>query len=115
MSAPKYLVVKYIEDVWRMEPRNIGVIAWVNGDVVARFMQPAPKFIRDKRAYDDWLYLWEHKIAQDAIESADHTIKATKDSPDFLSVLKATGKDNVMGRVRHSVNHCSCRTKYAPV
>ncbi|MFH1921727.1 MAG: hypothetical protein ABIP48_17830 [Planctomycetota bacterium] len=94
MKIDGALVVKYIADVWRMEPRNIGVIAWVNGRVVARFGERPPRFIRDKRAYNDWLYLWRHKIDQDVIESADHTIRATKDSPDFLNVLKATGRDN---------------------
>ena len=94
MTSPKYLVAKYIADVCRMEPRNIGVIAWVDGTVVARFAESPPKFIRDKRAYRNWLYLWKHKIGQPVIESSDHTLRATKESPDFLEVLKATGKDN---------------------
>jgi hypothetical protein len=27
-TAPRFLIAKYVEDVRRMEPRNIGVIPW---------------------------------------------------------------------------------------
>ena len=37
MNTPRYLLAKYIPDHLRMEPRNIGVVLWAEGNVTARF------------------------------------------------------------------------------
>lgn len=37
MNTPRYLIAKYIPDLRRMEPRNIGVIVWSPQGVAARF------------------------------------------------------------------------------
>ena len=38
MNTPRYLLAKYIPDPLRMEPRNIGVVLWAEGNVAARFV-----------------------------------------------------------------------------
>ena len=37
MSTPRYLIAKYIPDLQRVEPQNIGVIVWAPGVAAARF------------------------------------------------------------------------------
>ena len=35
----RYLVAKYAENLMRMEPKNIGVVVWANGDATAILTQ----------------------------------------------------------------------------
>ena len=41
-ELPNYLVAKYISDLHRMEPRNIGIIVWTRSAVSARFVAERP-------------------------------------------------------------------------
>ena len=38
MNTPKYLIAKYIPDLNRMEPRNIGIVVWSPEGIEARFL-----------------------------------------------------------------------------
>ena len=65
MAAPRLLIAKYVPDLRRMEPKNIGIIVWAaDGAVAARFageeingrytVKP-PKIANSRKAYRDWL------------------------------------------------------------
>lgn len=67
MSAVRYLVAKYVPDLRRMEPKNIGVVVWSDGVVAARFAAECPEksgtvddrcvpgFVRSLSAYKQWV------------------------------------------------------------
>lgn len=75
MNRPKYLVAKYIPDMLRMEPRNIGVIVLPgNGTVEARFTaenptragdvdnSKVPSFVTSRSAYCQWIQFWRWEL-----------------------------------------------------
>jgi hypothetical protein len=69
-GRPHYLVAKYISDLQRMEPRNIGVVVWSPGNVAARFVaekpgsagdidgRSVPAFVTSTTAYKQWVDFW---------------------------------------------------------
>jgi hypothetical protein len=69
-GPPRYLVAKYISDLQRMEPRNIGVVVWAPGKVAARFIaerpgapgdidgRSVPPFVTSTAAYKQWVDFW---------------------------------------------------------
>jgi hypothetical protein len=75
-SPVRYLVAKYIADTWRMEPRNIGVIAVGPTGWAARFVGESPakpgqidgRALRGRMgslpAYRQWIKYWRGLLAQ---------------------------------------------------
>jgi hypothetical protein len=61
-GKPIYLVFKYIPDIYRMEPRNVGVLVWHEGAVCARFLDPAPEFVKSPNAYRKWVEYWSEEL-----------------------------------------------------
>ena len=69
-DSPRYIVAKYISDLQRMEPKNIGVIVWTNDAVSARFVaerpdkpgeidgRSVPIFVTSTAAYKQWVEFW---------------------------------------------------------
>ncbi len=59
MSDPRYILAKYVPDLSRMEPRNIGLFLWHKGRFQARFLEAenAP-FITDKATFVRWVDYW---------------------------------------------------------
>jgi hypothetical protein len=52
-----------------MEPRNIGVILWANGQIAARFLLKSEvAFVGDTEAYDWWISTWNDALAGDSIK-----------------------------------------------
>jgi hypothetical protein len=78
-DSPRYLVAKYISDLQRMEPRNIGVIAWVPGKASARFLaekpgapgeidgRSVPPFVTSTAAYKQWVDFWRNELTGKAV------------------------------------------------
>lgn len=103
MSA-QFLVAKYVPDLIRNEPRNIGVIVWSEAGVEARFQgvdkygdftsKNIPNFIQNPAAYKQWVKFWLSELKKDAIEFIGSSKIVTKASVDFIDALLTTGKAN---------------------
>jgi len=97
MSA-RFLVAKYIPDVRRMEPRNIGVVVWHGGHVEARFLgenDGPPRYIgvKDRTNYGKWLASWRAQLAKPFLEAGSgETIN--RSSPRFLDALCGWSRGN---------------------
>lgn len=73
-DLPRYLVAKYISDLQRMEPKNIGVIVCTRGAVSARFVaertdkpgeidgRSIPPFVTSMAAYKQWVEFWRTEL-----------------------------------------------------
>jgi hypothetical protein len=70
IERPRYLVAKYISDLQRMEPRNIGIVVCASGVTCARFLgekpgrpghvdgRKVPPFVTSVAAYKQWIEFW---------------------------------------------------------
>ncbi len=69
MHPPRYFLAKYVPDLRRMEPVNIGVVLWCNGRVASRFLTPtvAARFVSELSTYRRWLTFWEKLLEQPSI------------------------------------------------
>jgi hypothetical protein len=106
MSTTKYLLVKYIADLHRFEPRNIGVVVYSTLGVEARFAaeypdrpgevdgRSVPGFVTSDNAYKQWVRYWRN-----AIRAGRLTIPATGEivevtSPGFAEAMQQTSRGN---------------------
>lgn len=104
MTGAQFLVAKYVPDLIRNEPRNIGVIVWSEAGVEARFQgadkygnftsKNIPNFIQSPPAYKQWVKFWLSEVQKDKIEFIGAGKFAEKVSPDFVEALQTTGKGN---------------------
>lgn len=107
MGKAEYLVAKYVPDLFRNEPINIGVIAWLDGSVALRFLGQKPDGRIDGRAgglagtiksipnYKQWIESWTRKASKSEL-SCRGVGSVSKSSPDFLRALAACGGGNYM-------------------
>jgi hypothetical protein len=93
MSAPRFLVAKYVADLRRSEPRNIGIIVWAEGAVMARFLE-RPKFVKDHGNYRDWVAFWMAKLEKSVLPRRRGCPPVAKASPDYLDAFRATAREN---------------------
>jgi hypothetical protein len=105
-KTPKYLLAKYIPDLRRGEPRNIGVIVWSPEGVEARFLaekenrlgdvdgRSVPPFVTSITAYKQWVAYWRTEIDKSEIEPATGGKRVEKASDQFLETLQAANKGN---------------------
>jgi len=103
-TAPRFLIAKYVEDVRRMEPRNIGVILWAGGHVEARFLGEGdpgtivkkPAFIGQKNlpVYTDWVSYWRAQMAKTALQMDGDQVP--KCDPVFLDALRKKCRENYL-------------------
>lgn len=94
----RFLVAKYVPDLRRMEPKNIGVFVWVEGAVTARFLSDVDaKFIDDKKNYLRWRSFWNDQIAGDEIVPIRGPA-VSKESPDFMDALLKTQEGSYLLR-----------------
>ncbi|MBN1458584.1 MAG: hypothetical protein JXA57_03550 [Armatimonadetes bacterium] len=106
MNTPKYLLAKYISDLRRVEPRNIGVIVWSPQGVGARFTaekqdrpgevdgRSIPSWVTSSLAYKQWVQYWQQEINKDPIQRRADGALVPRRSPEFTEVLAASGKGN---------------------
>jgi len=106
MKTPRYLIAKYIPDLGRMEPRNVGVILWSPNGVEARFLaeksdrpgevdgRSVPGFVTSTQAYRQWIAFWRSELARPEILPLQGREKIPRSSPGFLDVLQTTGRGN---------------------
>jgi hypothetical protein len=83
----RYIIAKYVRDVRRMEPRNIGLFLWADGRIVSKFLsvEDAP-FISERANYRRWRDLWTQQISGDVIEPVRGPA-VSKASPEFMDAL----------------------------
>jgi hypothetical protein len=94
-ELPRILIAKYIPDVFRDEPRNIGVVLWTPDAVAARFLgekpdapgevndSEIPAFVHSPHAYKQWVRYWRRGID-----------KLLGGGADRLDSLRRTGPSN---------------------
>jgi hypothetical protein len=86
--ASRYFVAKYMPDIMRMEPKNVGVILWTPSGAIARFVgeddrghidaRRLPEWIGDTSIYRDWIAFWRGHCLKGLarifgpLESLDH-------------------------------------------
>jgi hypothetical protein len=78
MDSTRYIIAKHVSDVFRKEPRNIGVILWSEFGVEARFWatdsygvvdgRKIPEFVNSKSAYEQWIAFWLNEIKKPQVE-----------------------------------------------
>jgi hypothetical protein len=107
MNTPRYLIAKYIGDLRRVEPRNIGVILWTPNGIAARFLaeksgregevdgRSIPSFVTSVSAYKQWIEFWRAELDKSEIESVDEAgKKAALGDPSYLDILMNSSKGN---------------------
>ena len=106
MNAPQYLLAKYIPDLRRGEPRNIGVIVWTPDGVEARFVsekpgragevdgRTLPAFVGSSQAYKQWVEYWRNELSKPVITSPTGGRPVRRETPEFLEALKQSSRGN---------------------
>lgn len=66
----RFVLAKYVPDLDRMEPRNIGVILWSNGKLCARFLSEdkAAPIVEEIDTYRRWVEFWSEMTIGESIE-----------------------------------------------
>lgn len=106
MNTPRYLIAKYIPDLGRMEPRNVGVILWSPAGVEARFLaekadrpgevdgRSVPSFVTSPQAYRQWISFWRAELGRPEIQPLRGRDRIPRGSPAYLDALLETGRGN---------------------
>ncbi len=115
-GGPIYMVFKYIPDMIRMEPRNIGVMLWNDGAIAAKFLKEKPAFVDSESAYLQWIEWWSGQLKKTEITSALNGQTAPVTSSKFLEVLQEGSKGNFYlalgGQVLQEVNDVEDAVNY---
>ncbi len=103
MTTPRYVLAKYVPNLLRFEPRNIGVIVWSPDAILARFAgekpgvpgeidgRTIPSFITSPSAYRQWVRYWRATINKTEIPRPGGP-PVPRTSPDFIETLKTSGR-----------------------
>jgi hypothetical protein len=99
-SNTRFLVAKYIPDMRRLEPRNIGIVVWNGGMVAARFLGehqsdvvvPRRIGVRNQEAYKEWIRYWREQMSSPALSIGGNGRPVSRESPEFLDALKNRSK-----------------------
>jgi hypothetical protein len=106
MNPTKYFLAKYIADLHRFEPRNIGVIVWSPTGVEARFLaefpnrpgevdgRSIPGFVTSPSAYKQWVRYWRDALSGPSFKPLNGGDVVPSSSPGFIEALQQTGRGN---------------------
>ncbi len=104
MSTARYLIAKYIPDMFRNEPRNIGVVLWSDAGIRAKFWgsddfggidkRRIPKFVSSKSAYSQWIETWYRIIKKPKIEYIGRSESELSTCSKSLDALITTSNGN---------------------
>jgi hypothetical protein len=104
MSSTHYILAKHIPDVFRKEPRNIGVIVWSEHGIAAQFWgvdsqgvldkRQIPPFVNSPGAYGQWVEFWLREITKPKVEFIGSGEFADISSPKFLQAIQTGNSDN---------------------
>lgn len=95
----RFALAKYVPDLQRMEPRNLGVVVWAEGGIVAsRFLGENSKNHlaiverESRRAYRQWLTYWKYYLNSHQIsDKQGNLIERTKS--EFFDALLHKSKE----------------------
>ena len=102
----RYLLAKYIPDLRRGEPHNVGIVLWSPSGVEARFIaekqeqrgeidgRSVPSFVTSPSAYKQWVYFWRTEAEKTEIEPATGGNLVQRTSCDFLEALRTANRGN---------------------
>lgn len=108
MSYPRFLIVKYVPDFMRMEPKNVGVIVWTADGISSRFIgekshtrgevdgRSVPAYVKDGEVYKQWVRYWTRQISQEYIEPLKGGEPISSTCPKFLDILSETARGNFL-------------------
>jgi len=104
MSSTHYILAKHVPDVFRKEPKNIGVIVWSELGVEARFWgvdshglldkRQIPPFVNSANAYEQWVRYWLKEIRKPKAEFIGSGKVVPLESPEFLKAIQTGNSDN---------------------
>ena len=102
----RYSVAKYIPDLVRGEPRNIGVVVWSPDRVEARFIaeypdrpgqidgRSIPGFVTSPVAYRQWVQFWRSELSRQSVSSKQGRGPIRREDAAFLDTIQSWNKDN---------------------
>lgn len=100
--STKFLLAKYVPDLRRMEPRNIGVVVWSEEAVVCRFagesedgVRPPANLHVSLNAYRQWVDYWRLWVSRDKIKG-DDGVEVKRSDVRFLDVLKQKSREQFL-------------------
>jgi hypothetical protein len=92
--TPRFVLAKYVPDLGRMEPRNVGVFVWWKGSLCARFLDADDvDDLNDVATYDRWKAFWTRMIEDGSIRPKRGKPVSVHD-PSCLDALVTTQKGN---------------------
>lgn len=105
MGRPEYLIAKFIPDLFRNEPMNIGVIVWSDGTTSARFVGTQPDgringtslpgdLKKAHAAYKQWADAWNRMLEQGVLKCHGSGNVILKANSCFLEAFQKTGTGN---------------------
>ncbi len=108
MKTTKYFLAKYIPDMHRFEPRNIGVVIWSPLGIEARFLaenlgrpgdvdgRSIPDWVTSHNAYRQWVRYWRDALSENSILPLRGGELIPASSPAFMDALRETAQGNFM-------------------
>lgn len=105
MGRPTYLIAKFVSDLFRNEPVNIGVIVWIDGAVESKFLaerdngeidgRHLPKEIKHHTSvYKQWIDTWRKWTQKDRLNLVGRSETFLRGDPRFMDALQSTGRGN---------------------
>lgn len=101
MTQARFAVAKYIPDLQRNEPRNIGVLVWTPEAVGARFIgeringtiegRTVAPLVPDVSVYKRWVSYWRTQLENEFIDSPYEPEPIPHTSERFLEALNVSG------------------------
>jgi len=107
MNNPRYLLAKFIPDLSRMEPRNVGVLVWSKNGTAARFLaekalspgeidgRSVPAYITNVTnvyTYKQWIQFWRSELSKTIIDPAYGGDSVSVEDSSFLDVLRNSSR-----------------------
>jgi len=105
MGRPTYLIAKFVSDLFRNEPVNIGVIVWIDGAVESKFLaerengdidgRHLPKEIKNHTSvYKQWIDTWRKWTQKDKLSPIGRSENFLRGDARFMDALQSTGRGN---------------------
>lgn len=104
MNLPKFLVVKFVPDILRNEPRNVGVLLWSPHGTKAKFIaekengnidgRSIPQFVTSPEAYRQWVTFFHNELSRETIFPYRGGAPVHRSSPKFLDTLRDAASAN---------------------
>lgn len=92
--TPRFIIAKYVPDLSRMEPKNIGVFLWSKGEIRARFLEDDDaQFVNEPDTFQRWKKYWLNMIQGKAIRPRRGKPVST-DDPECMKALLSTQEGN---------------------